>query len=176
MHTATKTLAAAALIATLAACSESPSAEAEPINDTSWLAASAPAGAISVTEAKATAAEGDQIVITGTIGGRAAPITAHSPVFLIMDNALPSCADKANDHCPMPWDYCCETPESRTANAATIQIVGANTNTTGQAITVDPISAGLKPLDIVTITGTVGPRPSPEVLTIKATQVHVTPN
>lgn len=172
MRSTLKAITATSLIATLAACSESPSASEAPANDTTWLATTAPTGAISVTEAKATAAEGDQIVITGTIGGRPEPITATSPVFLVMDNAIPSCADKGNDHCPIPWDYCCETPESRTANAATIQIVDA----AGQPITTDPIAAGLEPLHVVTIAGTVGPRPSPEVLTVRATQIHVSPN
>ncbi|MCA9312472.1 MAG: hypothetical protein KDA21_14760, partial [Phycisphaerales bacterium] len=67
-----------------------------------------------------------------------------------------------------PWDYCCEPSDSLVANSATIQLVGEN----GQTLEVDPVAAGLNPLDEVVVVGTVGPRPSPTVLTVKATGVH----
>jgi hypothetical protein len=89
-----------------------------------------------------------------------------------MDLAIPSCADNPDDSCPVPWDYCCETPETITANAATVQIVDAD----GQPISGDPTAHGLAPLDEIMVVGTVGPRPNESVLTIRATGIYRTTN
>ena len=129
-----------------------------------WVLTSAPEGAISITEAKASAKEGDTIVIRGRIGGRHSPITAESPVFTVMDMGLEYCGQFHDDGCTTPWDYCCETPGTITANAATVQIVGEGR--------IDPVAGGLAPLDEVILIGTVGPRPDENVLTIKATGIY----
>jgi hypothetical protein len=68
----------------------------------------------------------------------------------------------------MPWDYCCETPETITANSATIIVLDQDGNPTGS----DLIAAGLEPLDEVIIVGTVDARPNQSVLTVRATGVH----
>lgn len=159
---------------TVAGCSKSEDSTAGGTSTTStkaaWVLTGAPSGeAVSVAEAKASAAEGDAITIRARIGGRSKPITSDSPVFLVMDLEVPSCADMGeDDHCATPWDYCCETQESITANSATIQIVGSD----GSTIETDPIAAGLHPLDEVIVVGTVGPRPNNDVLTIRATGIH----
>jgi hypothetical protein len=72
------------------------------------------------------------------------------------------------DHCPTPWDYCCETPASKLANSATIQLVDG----AGQPLSIDLESFGLKPLEEVIVVGTVGLRPSGDVLMIHATGLH----
>lgn len=133
-----------------------------------WLVAEAPPGAVNVASLKASAKEGDQVVLRGRIGGRSDPISKGSAVFVVMDPGVPSCADSPDDHCPTPWDYCCEPPESIMANSATVQIV----NESGEPIVFDLAGLGFKPLDTVVVTGTVGPRPSDNVLTIRATHVH----
>lgn len=158
---------------TVAGCSKSEDTTAGDTSTTStkaaWVLTGAPSGeAVSVAEAKASAAEGDAITIRARIGGRSKPITSDSPVFLVMDLEVPSCADMEEDHCATPWDYCCETQESITANSATIQIVGSD----GSTIETDPIAAGLNALDEVIVVGTVGPRPNNDVLTIRATGIH----
>lgn len=133
-----------------------------------WLVEEAPAGAVSVAAIKADAREGDHVVLRGRIGGRSDPISKGSAVFVVMDPDVPSCADNPDDHCPTPWDYCCEAPESIKANNATIQIVDES----GNPIESDLSKLGFKPLDTVIVTGTVGPRPTDDVLTIRATRVH----
>lgn len=154
----------------LTGCSEdaATSTDASRPAEVAWVLTSAPAGAQSVTEAKASAKEGDSIVVHARIGGRKEPFTVGSPVFTVMDLAIPSCADNPGDNCPVPWDYCCETPETISANAATVQIVDAN----GQPVPDDPTAHGLAPLDEVMIVGTVGPRPNDVVLTIRATGIY----
>ena len=137
---------------------------AEPTSPT-WVLTSAPEGALGVTEAKASAAEGEQIVFRGRIGGRKEPLSAESPVFIVMDLAIPHCGE---DTCRTPWDYCCETPETKTTNSATVQIVDAR----GQPITESPTAQGLTALDEVIVVGIVAARPSENVLTVKATGIY----
>ncbi|MFG0276091.1 MAG: hypothetical protein ACF8QF_13650 [Phycisphaerales bacterium] len=148
----------------LTGCSEeaSPEATAQGEASPSWTLASAPEGAVGVVEVRAAAQEGDSVVIRGRIGGRAEPISDGSPVFTIMDLSLAYCGQASDDGCTTPWDYCCETPEAIAAHAATVQVIGIE----GGALT------GLAALDEVVVVGTVGPRPTPAVLTIIATGVH----
>ncbi len=137
-----------------------------------WILAAAPADAVPVATLKASATEGQHVVIRGRIGGRADPISADSPVLIIMDPALASCADIEGDTCATPWDYCCETPASIAANNATIQVVDA----AGEPITGSLAAAGLEPLAEIIVVGVVAARPDPSVLTIRATGIHrVTP-
>lgn len=135
---------------------------------TTWLVSAMPEGAVDVAELKRTAKEGDAVVIRGRIGGTTKPIAPDIAVFTIVDPAVPSCADAADDHCATPWDYCCETPESMARSTATIQIL----DPTGAPVSGSVEAAGFAPLDTVIIVGTVGPRPDPRVLTIRATGVH----
>ncbi len=161
------------MCAGLAGCGESGTAPAtRGVSSASgsalWLVADEPEGARPVAAVKADAKEGDEVVVRGVIGGRVTPLSADSPVFIIMDTSVPSCADMEEDHCATPWDYCCETTASITANSATVQLVSAD----GSQLDTDPTAAGLKPLDEIIVVGTVGPRPSQEILTIRATRVH----
>jgi len=134
-----------------------------------WMLETPPADARSVSELKAGAREGDHIVVRARIGGRPQPLSDNTPVFTIMDLAIPHCGENPEDGCPTPWDYCCETPETIKAHAATVQIVDAR----GQSVTTNLRDAGLEALDEVVLVGTVGPRPTPEVLTIRASGVYV---
>jgi len=175
MNRSMRPIAAAGLAALLlAGCGES-SAPSSGANETSgpapegWLLASEPAGARAIADAKADAGEGEEIVVTGRIGGRAEPISSESGTFLIVDLELPHCGVMEEPtQCATPWDYCCELPADVADNAATVQLVDES----GRPLEVDPVAAGLEPLDEVVVVGTVGPRPSPRVLTIRATGVH----
>lgn len=148
-----------------ASADNNPSADARP----AWLLSDAPGQATAVGEAKTSVQAGDEVKIVGRIGGRLKPMEPGSPVFLIVDPSVPSCAELHEDACPTPWDYCCEPPNSLMANSATVQLLDAS----GAPSAVDPIAAGLSPLDEVVVVGKVGPRPSDQVLTIQATGVYV---
>jgi len=74
------------------------------------------------------------------------------------------------DHCPTPWDYCCESPENLTANSATVEVVGAD----GRALRAALRGwNGLQPLKTVVVKGVVGPRPAPGVFVVRATGIFV---
>jgi hypothetical protein len=167
----------AALPLALAGCKKSEPANStppdqsagQPATQPAWLLASAPEGALGVSEAKTSATEGQQIVLRGRVGGRNDPISADSPVFIVMDTAVASCADEPDESCPTPWDYCCETDEVKQAKSATIQLVDSS----GALLEADLAGAGIKPLDEVIVVGSVAPSPAAGVLIVKATAVHV---
>lgn len=171
MYKALTLLASSALLLTALGCDQSSSQQSNTVTKTeadpaphAWLLTSEPAGAISITEAKSSVQEGDTVVIKGRIGGRHKPMNASSPVFTIIDLELAYCGQYDDKGCPTPWDYCCETPETIGSNSATVQVVGDGE--------INPTSAGLEPLDVVILVGTVGPRPNDQVLTIQATGVY----
>ncbi len=134
----------------------------------SWVLTQAPADARTVGAIKPSAVEGDTVVMLGRIGGRKDPITPGAAVFIVIDPAVPSCDQIPGDNCPTPWDYCCEPRESVNANTATIQLV----DEAGNPIAADLTVLGFRPLDEVVIIGTIGPRPSGQVLTVRATGVY----
>lgn len=80
--------------------------------------ASAPEGAVEVKAAKAGMKRGDRVVMRGRIGGSVEPFVQGRAIFTLMDNALPPC----DDHCDVPWDYCCEDRKDILASAATVRV------------------------------------------------------
>lgn len=139
------------------------------ITQAAWLNdADAPHDWVDVRAARMLAEEGEEIKVRGRIGGRAQAMTEGSPVFILIDKSLRHCAETAHDNCPIPWDYCCTPAETINKNLATVQIVDGE----GRPVTDDLREAGLSELDDLVIVGTVGPRPTRDVLTIKATSVY----
>ncbi len=164
--------AATGLLLAISGCKQATSEQssqtttpAQQADQNAWLLTNAPEGAVSITQARANGKEGDTVVIRGRIGGRHSPISADSPIFTIVDLGLDYCGQHDDDGCPTPWDYCCETKSTITNNSATVQLITENT--------VNPIAAGLEALDEVILIGTVGPRPTDEVFTIRATGIYL---
>lgn len=135
-------------------------------SEPSWVLNSAPAGALSITEAKASATEGDVVTIRGIIGGTRDPLSSASPVFRVVDTGLYNKCLSDDDHCATPWDYCCAAPDDVVSNSATVQLMNAD----GTPFAGDP-TASLDPLDEVVIVGRVGPRPNKDILTIQASGI-----
>ncbi len=140
---------------------------ANPADTPRFMLLSRPDNVVDVAAAKGSAKVGDSIALRGKIGGRPSPMSEGVATFVMMDPAIPSCADNAEDGCPTPWDYCCETPESIMNNSATVQVVGAD----GTALKTDLKKAGLAPLDEVIVVGTVAEKSAEGVLVVKATGV-----
>ncbi len=87
----------------------------------SFLATSEPAGAIPVGEARAKIEDGQEVTLVGRIGGSSKPFVDGLAAFTIVDPKVPFCA--ADEGCPTPWDYCCQTDAVK-SNIATVKIVG----------------------------------------------------
>jgi hypothetical protein len=85
-----------------------------------FLAKSEPAGAMPVGEARAKSEDGQDITVVGLIGGSSKPFVDGLAAFTIVDPKVPYCA--ADEACPTPWDYCCQTDAVKD-NIATIKLV-----------------------------------------------------
>ncbi|UYV12148.1 MAG: hypothetical protein NCW75_12700 [Phycisphaera sp.] len=133
-----------------------------------WQLASMPADAQGVKAIKDTAAEGDTVTVRGIIGGRKDALSTDSAFFVMVDPGLENICTSEDDHCATPWDYCCAMPEDVQANSATVQLVDAD----GNPLEFDLSAQGVSPLDEVVVVGTVAARPTPQVLTIRATGLH----
>ncbi|MBM4110583.1 MAG: hypothetical protein FJ254_04375 [Phycisphaerae bacterium] len=75
------------------------------------LFASAPTGEpIGVGAMKSTAKAGDRVIVVGRIGGSEDPFLADRAMVTIADPSVKLCGedDPNDDHCPTPWDFCCE--------------------------------------------------------------------
>ena len=84
-----------------------------------------PEGAVDVIKVRAEAADGEDIVIVGRIGGSENPWIDGRAAFSIVDGSLKACSDIEGDECPKPWDYCCQVPELPTATAL-VKVVDDN--------------------------------------------------
>lgn len=131
-----------------------------------------PADAKPVAEVKKHAAVGDAVVLVGRIGGQLEPFVENRAMFLLADRSLPMCSDRGDDHCPTPWDACCEPREDITAKTTTIQVVDGQ----GKPIKRGLNNAnGLKPLAEVVVKGTVALKPDEKTMVVNATAIYVKP-
>lgn len=118
-------LALIAIIITLgvSSCSKSDDARksapavASAIPDSFWLK-TAPADAKPVSEVRANAKTGDHVVVTGLVGGSTEPFTSGAAAVTLVDAGVKACTE---DHCPTPWDYCCEPVENLRNNMVTVE-------------------------------------------------------
>lgn len=175
MHRTASTLAAAiAAAGLLTACGESTSSNeshSESADHPAWLLASAPGEPSDIGAIKKTAKAGDEVVLRGVIGGRVDAMSTDSALFVLMDTGVHNACTAEDDHCATPWDYCCAQADEITANNATVQLVDES----GAPIAIDLRTKGIKPLDTVVVAGVVGPKPSADVLTVKATSIFKAP-
>ncbi|MCK6480603.1 MAG: hypothetical protein L6R43_10770 [Planctomycetes bacterium] len=133
--------------------------------------AAKPEGAVPVGDLKKSAKEGETVVIRGRVGGSKSPFVAGRAVMTLADPKLVPCSEMSmEDSCALPWDYCCEDRGVLTAHTATVEVDGAD----GRPLRADLKGAGgIAELKTVTVVGTVGPRPDPAVLVVRATGIFV---
>ena len=117
------------------------------------LLSARPEGAKPLTQVKASAKVGDEVVFEARIGGRVKPWVEGRAVMVVIDPALVACSEMdMDDGCKTPWDYCCESTETLTTNTATVQVSG----TGGRPL---PLGleghGGLKALDRIVVAGVV---------------------
>ena len=130
----------------------------------------APQDVQSITDLKANAKEGDEVVLKAVIGGRKDVFVANRAVMTVIGTDVTNGCLSEDDGCTTPWDYCCAPPEQLLEHLATVQILGPD----ARPLAVDLNRVGrLKPLTTVVIRGTVGPRTDPSSLVINATGIFV---
>lgn len=130
----------------------------------------APEGAQSLASVKASAKKGDEVTFKARIGGKVEPFLKERAVMIVIDPSLPSCADNKGDNCPVPWDYCCETQETITANTATVQVVDADGKVL--ATTLEK-QKGLAPLDWITVVGEVADKNDQGLFLVNVKGIHL---
>ena len=175
MHRIVLILIIAAAVCLLTACGEGTTSSNEPSlnanEQPAWLLMNAPTNPSGIGEVKKTVKAGEKVVLRGIIGGRVDAMSSDSALFVLMDTGLENDCISEGDHCATPWDYCCASPELLTANNATVQLVDES----GAPIMIDLRTKGISPLDTVIIAGVVGPRPTGDVLMVKATSIYKAP-
>ena len=111
------------------------------------MLASQPAGAKGVAEVRQSAKDGDEVVVTGRVGGDAEPFIDGAAAFTIVDPALQPCP--ADEGCPTPWDYCCDVDKTA-ANKAMVKVVDEQ----GRTVTTDARKLlNVEPLSEVVVHG-----------------------
>ncbi len=131
-----------------------------------------PADAKPVADVKKQAAVGDAVVLVGRIGGQLEPFVESRAMFLLADKSLPMCSDRGDDHCPTPWDACCEPQQDITAKTTTIQVVDGQGKPLKRGLN---NAKGLKPLAEVVVKGTVALKPDEKTMVVNATAIYVKP-
>ena len=133
-----------------------------------YLLTTEPDHALDVIQVRTEAVDNDEVVIVGRIGGSGMPWVEGRAAFSIVDRALEACGDRTEDHCPLPWDYCCELERLPTSKAL-IKVV----NHDGQLVKTDARELlGLTELQTVIVRGKAR-RDDADNLTILATGLYL---
>lgn len=164
----------AGVLAVFAGCSNSsvgPNAATtnEGPTNSQYLAASEPADAIPVGEARAAIEDKQTVTLVGTIGGSSQPFVDGLAAFTIVDPKVSYCSP--DEGCPTPWDYCC-TQDQVKDNIATVKVV----DDSGSPVAENARQLlGVEELSTVVVEGT-AKRDDAGNLTVAATKVFVRPS
>jgi len=79
--------------------------------------------AISVLEARKRNEAGQLLVIQGFIGGMVEPFTQTRALFVLGDESIKTCDKIPGDHCPTPWDACCEDRKKLIDGSITVRLL-----------------------------------------------------
>jgi hypothetical protein len=133
--------------------------------------AEAPAGAIDVVAAKASAKDGQSVVIKGLVGGQKEPLAANRAIMTVADLSLPTCDKSPMDKCATPWDACCEPKDVISAKTLSVQVVDG----AGQPLKAGLAGAGgLAPLKHVVVAGTLKSTTG-DAIVVHAGKIYVAP-
>ncbi|MBQ72965.1 MAG: hypothetical protein CMJ67_08695 [Planctomycetaceae bacterium] len=138
---------------------------------TAYFTRNRPENVKNLIDVKPTAAVGENIVFLARVGGRVNPFVDGIAIFQVADPGLDSCELMGEeDHCPVPWDYCCEDMAAITAGSATIRIVDES----GVAL---PHSAqgagGLAPARFLVVDGKVTDKNDEGLFVVDASRIWV---
>ena len=119
-----KVLCCSSLLFLLVACGEKPAPEPMPASPAvaALMLSQPPTEPARAVLAAKQAAAGEAIVVTGRIQSLVKGLAA----FSLMDNALAYCGEKHAESCRTPWDYCCESKETRLQHTLPVEARGAD--------------------------------------------------
>jgi hypothetical protein len=129
-----------------------------------------PTDAIRVSEARAKAEPGDEVAISGLIGGTLKPFVDGYAAFVLADPSILFCNEMPDEHCETPWDACCEDPDKLNANRISVQFVDANKQVLSENL---KGKGGLRELSQVVVTGTISPDSTPENVNLLAQSLYL---
>ena len=155
--------------ALLSACGgeSAPAAPSSDVPERFYLA-SAPSAPQPVSAVVAAAKDGDEVVVTGRVGGAHKVFVDGFAAFTIIDAAVAPCGTDKMDDCKTPWDYCCDTPDVLAANGLSVELVAD-----GQPLRASARGFhGLDHLKTVVVTGKVARDPAGNVRVL-ASGLHV---
>ena len=123
-------------IATLSliACGDTPTGDTPTKNEsasaviipTSLFAKARPADADDLGKVMIAAKQGDTVRFLGRVGGMRQAFVKDSSIFVVADPGLVSCELMGDeDHCAIPWDYCCEDRDRLRTGRATVRLIDA---------------------------------------------------
>lgn len=123
-------------------------------------------------EAKKAVKVGDTVTLAGRVGGSKAPFVSGRSILTLVGDDLPACSDNPDDHCKVPWDYCCESKADIVKHSATVQVVDDK----GKTLRVDLKGQnGIKELSDLIVVGKVA-QVNDKVLIVNATGIYVNPS
>ena len=138
------------------------------VDSSAYLLPTEPKEPASVIGVREEAANGDDVLLIGCIGGSSDPWIAGRAAFTLVDLSIKPCNEKLDDGCPTPWDYCCETDKLPNAGAL-IKFV----DDSGSVLKADPQTLfGVKELSTVIIKGS-AQRDDTNNLTVLANGIFV---
>ena len=130
-----------------------------------------PADVPDLVAVKSTAKIGDPVTFLARVGGRDQPFVDGLAVFTVADPSLESCELMGEeDHCPIPWDYCCEDRNALVMGSATVRVVDAD----GVPYPASAQGAnGLAPLRYVVVDGVVSDRNDEGLFVVDASRIWI---
>lgn len=160
----------------LASCKKAEdSSSTPPPSDPSQLQSvlldTAPAGAVSITEARQNPTPGTEVVLAGKIMGKMNPFVDGRALLTLGDPAkLVSCDLMPGDSCETPWDVCCDESATIAQSIATIQVVDDQGRPLKSSL---KGLGGMKELSSLVVKGVVAEGSGPENFLVNATGIHI---
>ena len=154
------TVVAAVVGAALTGCGESKPAVSDTASaakpktavPASFFTTERPGGVKDLKTVRDSASKGDTVTFLARVGGRVHPFTDAQALFVVTDPSLKSCEIMGeDDHCSVPWDYCCEDSDDLKMNVATVRFLDDDRPIRANA----KGAGGLDVLKFVVVTGTV---------------------
>jgi len=131
----------------------------------------APAGAVTITEARKNPTPGTEVVFSGKIMGKMQPFVDGRALLTLGDpTKIISCDLMPGDSCETPWDVCCDEADTIARSIVTVQVLDDKGSPLKQGL---KGLGGMKELSSLVVKGTVAEGSNADNLLVNATGIHV---